>query len=317
MVFPVAIQQDALQEVAIFTNCFPVMNRQLNEMKYRLKGGSNIVPVKLTGIDQFLAIRNLSDELNQYKSTPYRKMEEENYGTYALRNGGVERFDVRNAKEYISYLLELLRSESSAFSLYGYDFIATSLREMNQRIVLMEQKTKGQSASATEIPHYIMVKPFEGRELMFVDYWTTLAQGGNSIRSGSRFQSFKSSKTKSGSVFLITSSIGGKNRLRPEERINAFRYGLITRNRIVTKDDIISFCRYELGNRVQKVDVGKGVQMSAHPAQGFYKTIDVILTPSQQAKLDAQEWQSLCDQLLSKLQSRSGMSNHYRVLLKK
>jgi hypothetical protein len=152
---------------------------------------------------------------------------------------------------------------------------------------------------------------------MFVDYWTTLAEGGNNIRSGSRFQPFKSSKIKSGSAFFITSSTGGKNRLKPEERINAFRYGLITRNRIVTKDDIRNFCRYELGNRVQQVEIGKGVQMSAHPRQGFSKTIDVILTPSPQHKLDEQEWQSLCDLLLSKLKNRSGMSNNYRVLLKK
>ena len=115
---------------------------------------------------------------------------------------------------------------------------------------------------------------------------------------------------------MITTSTAGKNRLKPEERINAFRYGLVTRNRIVTKDDIRNFCRYELGTRVQQVEISKGVQMSAHPLKGFSKTIDVILTPSQQVKLDEKEWQSLCDQLLSKLQNRSGMSNHYRVLLK-
>ncbi len=79
-------------------------------------------------------------------------MEEEQTGTYTLRTGGVERFDTRNAHEMISYLLELLRSESAAFAGYGYDFIATTLREMNQKIHVMEQKMQGNANNATEAP---------------------------------------------------------------------------------------------------------------------------------------------------------------------
>jgi hypothetical protein len=315
IVFPAAFNQESLDEVNVYTNCFPVMNRQLNDLKYRLKGGSNIIPLKTNGIEQFLSIKTLSDEANQYQSIPYRKTEEELIGTYTLRNGGVERFDVRNAKEYISYLLELLRSESSAFSVYGYDFIATILREMYQRIALMEQKTKGLAATTSEIPHYVIVKPFEGYELMYVDYWTTLAEGANDIRSGTKFQQFKSSKLKAKTLFLITTTIGGKNRLKPEERLNAFRYGLITRNRIVTKEDIRSFCIYEFGSRISNVTVTKGIQMSAHPQQGFTRTIDILITPARSERLDEKDWHVLFDQLKSKLSLRSGMSNHYRILL--
>ncbi len=315
VVFPVALQQESLDEVQVLTNCFPVMNRQLNDLKYRLRGGSNIIPLRTDGMDQFLAVKMLSDESHKYQSTPYRKTEEELVGTFTLRAGGVERFDVRNAKEFISYLLELLRSESAAFAVYGYDFIATILREMNQRIALMEQKTTGLAATTTEIPHYIIVKPFEGFEMMYVDYWTTLAEGANNIRSGTKFQQLKSSKIKEKSLGLITTTIGGKNRLKPEERLNAFRYGLITRNRIVTKEDIRNFCHYELGSRINKVSVTKGIEMSVHPQQGFNRTIDVAITPSHADKLDENEWDLLCDQLKSKLEMRSGMSNRYRILL--
>ncbi len=313
--FPVALQPELLNEVHVYTNSFPVMNRQLNDLKYRLKGGSNIIPLKTNGLEQFLSVEALSDETNEYQSTPYRKMETEATGTYTLRNGGIERFDVRNAKEYIGYLLELLRSESSAFSVYGYDFIATILREMNQRIALMEQKTKGLTASISEVPHYIIVKPFEGHELMYAEYWTTLAENANNIRSGTRFQQFRSSKIKANSLFLLTTSTGGKNRLKPEERLNAFRYGLITRNRIVTKEDIRNFCFHELGSRISQVSVTRGIQLSSLPNHGFSRTIDVYITPASAGKLDDQEWHLLCDQLHSKLTARSGMSNHYRILL--
>src|SRR4030095_4618338 len=154
IVFPAAMQQDHLDELYVYLNTFPVMNRRLNDLKYRLKGGSNLIPLRTPALEQFLSVKSLSDEVHQYKSVPYRKMEEEETGTYTLRRGGVERFDSRNAREMISNLLELLRSESSAFAAYGYDFIATTLKEMDQRIALMDEKTKGYINNATEIPNY-------------------------------------------------------------------------------------------------------------------------------------------------------------------
>jgi hypothetical protein len=317
IVFPAAIQQGSLDEIFVSTNTFPVMNRQLNELKYRLKSGSNIIPLKIQGLEQFLAVRSLTDEMHAYTSTPFRKMEEEETGTYTLRSGGVERFDGRNAKEFISYLLELLRSESAAFSAHGNDFIASTLREMDQRIALMEQKTKSIANTTSEVPHYIIAKPYEGCDMMYVEYWTTNAETANTLRSGTRLQEYNGSKVRSDSLFLITTTGGGKNRLKPEERVKAFRYGLMTRNRIVTKEDIRNLCFYELGNRISKVDVERGVEMAAHPKQSFLRTIDITITASQAERLDTEAWQVLFDHLQAKLKSRSGMSNHYRLFLSK
>ncbi len=317
IVFPEAIKQGALDDVYVYTNTFPVMNRQLSDLKYRLKGGSNIIPLKITGQEQFLSVRSLSDENHQFRSTPFRETDEEETGTYTLRNGGVERFDGRNAKEFISYLLELLRSESAAFSAYGNDFIASTLREMNQRIALMEQKTRALANSSTEIPHYVIVKPYEGNDMIYAEYWTTLAETANTLRSGTKLQEYNGSSTNAESLFLLTTAIGGKNRLKPEERVNAFRYGLITRNRIITKEDIRNFCFAELGNRINKVSVEKGFEIPAHPSQSFLRTIDITLTVLPAEKLNNEGWQVLSDQLRSKLQSRSGMSNHYRIFFNK
>jgi hypothetical protein len=117
---------------------------------------------------------------------------------------------------------------------------------------------------------------------------------------------FKSVKVKQEAVFLLTTTTGGKNRLKPEERLNAFRYGIMTRNRIITKEDIRNFCFFELGNRIQKVTIEKGFEISAHSREAFKRTIDVILTPNETEGLESKEWQMLSEQLKSKLQARSG-----------
>ena len=213
------------------------------------------------------------------------------------------------------YLLELLRSESAAFSAHGNDFIASTLREMDQRIALMEQKTKSVANITSEVPHYIIAKPYEGCDMMYVEYWTTSAEAANLLRSGSRLQEYDGSKIRSESLFLITTSGGGKNRLKPEERVKAFRYGLMTRNRIVTKEDIRNLCFYELGNQVSKIDVERGFEMPASPKQSFLRTIDVTITATASERLNAEAWDVLLDHLKAKLKSRSGMSNHYRLFL--
>ena len=315
--FPVSLPLDALNNLSVYTNCFPVINRQLNDLKYRLKGGSNIIPLKTTGLEQFLAVNSLSDESHSYKCTPYRKMEEDETGTYSLRKGGVERFDNRNAKEFISYLLQLLRSESSAFSAFGNDFITSTLKEMDQRIALMEQKTR-MAENNSGVPYYIIAKPFEGNYMMYVEYWTTLANLGNGFKAGSRMQEFSSGKAKSNSIFLVSSTMGGKNQLRPEDRIAAFRYGLVSRNRIVTREDISNLCFHELGQLVKKISIEKGVEMSANPKHGFTRTIDISITPAlAQNKMNEDEWGQRFEQLKSKLKSRSGLNNHYRIFLSK
>ncbi|SFP95230.1 type VI secretion system baseplate subunit TssF [Parafilimonas terrae] len=315
VVFPAAMLPEFFEELQVFTNAFPVMNRQLNDLKFRLKGGSNIIPLKTNGVDQFLSVHSLTDNTHAYKPVPYKKTDEDEYGTYTLRNGGVERFDTRNAKDFIKYLLELLRSEGAAFSSYGYDFMATTLKEMNQKISLMEQKTKGYGINGNEIPYYIIAKPFEGFDMMYAKYWTTLAEVANHIRANTRLQLNKGLTVKQDSLVLITGTVGGKNKLRADERLQAFRYGIMTRNRIITKEDIRNFCFYELGDKLSNVEIEKGFELSPLPKETFRKTIDIILTPSDDESLNAATWENLCEQLRTKLQLRSGISNNYRILL--
>jgi hypothetical protein len=316
VIFPSAMQPEFFEEIQMYTNAFPVMNRRLNDLKFRLKGGSSIIPLKTDILDQFLSIKSLADETHSYKPVPYKKTDEQEYGTYTLRSGGVERFDKRNARELIRYLLELLRSESAAFSSYGYDFMATTLKEMYQKIALMEQKTKGYTGNGNEIPNYIIVKPFEGFEMMYVKYWTTLAEAANQIRVGVKLQLGKGLRVKPDSIVLLTTTTGGKNRLRAEERLQAFRYGIMTRDRIITREDIRNFCFFELGDKIRAVEVEKGMELSLHPRQAFRKTIDVILTPVEEGDLTNASWEIICEQLRSKLQLRSGVSNDYRVMIK-
>lgn len=313
IIMPAAIQADRLEDLNVYMNSFPVMNRKPNEIKYRLKGGSNIIPIKTDALELFLSVKSVSDEARAYRRVPYRDKQEEEVGSYTLRRGGVERFDARNAKEIIENLLELLRSENAAFSAYGYDFIASTLREVNQKIALMEQKTKGYINKGAEVPNYIITKPFEGFEVMYVQYWTTVAELANNLRSGTRLQLSRGAKVKNESIILMTTTVGAKNRLQAEEKVNALKYSILTRDRIVTKEDIRNFCFFELGSRISDVTVQLGLEMDKNIRQAFRRTVEILLVPSNNNALSNDEWDVITEMLLAKLKTRSGMSNHFRI----
>jgi len=316
VVFPAAITAAMLDELHVSVNAFPVVNKRIHDLKYRLKMMTDIIPLKLADQDHFLGVQGLTDNIGTvYTEIPYINEDRAEAGSFAIRYGGTERFDSRNAREMIDYLFELLRDEKAAFSAYGADFLDHTLKELEQNISLIERKTRMQPGSAGELLNYIIVKPVKEADIMFTEFWTTNAETGNQIRSGSRLQAFETAKINPGSLFLLSNSQGGRSRLSTGNRVQAFKYGLTSGDRVVTRADIVNFCFYELGDNISAVAIKKGLQNSGSVNEGFIKTTDIIITAAADNRLSPDEWESVLGTTRSKLQIRSVMNVHYRLML--
>ena len=312
VVFPAAIPANAIDELQLHLNCFPVVSRRLHQQKFRIKEISDIIPIKPGTYDHFLSIHELHDDNEvQYNEIPYSQAAVNYEGSYSIRNGGAERFDARNARQTIEYLFELLRDEKAAFAAYGSDFLTTALKTLEQNISIIEKKSKT-SKDSHELVNYLVLKPANKAAMLYLSFWTTLADNANNIRKGSKLQQAEAVKLKPDSLRLLTTTAGGRNSLGATERIQAYKYGLTTKDRIVTLADLTSFCRYELGAKIKSIRVGKGVSISANPKEGFIKTTDIYIKPADN-ELSAQEWNTLLNLLKSKLHSRSVMDVNYRV----
>lgn len=301
-----------LDELVVSVNAVPVVNKKYHDIKYRLKLMTDIIPLKFPAEEQFLRVVQLRDNVgNQYTEIPQRYEQERSAGLFAVRYGGTERFDERNAREILDYLFELLRDEKAAFASYGADFLNTALKDLEQQLSLIAQKTGG---GIHELINYIVFKPLDHADIIFIDCWTTQAELGNHIRAGSELLPYEHTKTSA--AFLLSSTQGGRSRLNAANRVRAYKYGLTTADRIVTQADIVNFCRYELGEQVADVQIERGLMHSQHPKEGFIKTVDVWITPSPANTLKPDEWAPLLELTRSKLSSRSTMNLHYRLLLK-
>lgn len=317
VVFPAAINQEMLNELHIYINAFPVVNKRLSQIKHRLKTMNNIIPIKTESADQMLAVENLKDNKGKsYNEIPYTNENEKGDGSFSIRYGGTERFDTRNAKELVDYLFELLRDEKAAFSAYGPDFLSTILKNLEQNIALIEQKSRSALKDIKELPSYIVLKPIDDADILFLDIWVTQAEEANHINAGSRLVVYDNNKVNAESIFLLSQTKGGRSRLNATNRVQAYKYGLTTADRIITKADVINFCRYELGNKLKGITLAKGLILDNKPNAGFIKTTDIIIEPADHINLNAQDWDELLSLTLAKLNLRSTMNIHYRMLLK-
>lgn len=314
VIFPAAITMEMIRELYIYVNAFPVVNKKLYQIKHRLKNMTSILPVKTEDSEQMLTVERLQDNHGlTYTEIPYTNDTLKADGSFSTRIGGTERFDTRNAKEIVDYLFELLRDEKAAFSAYGPDFLETTLKSLEQTIALIEQKSKASLKSIKELPSYLVLKPMNDASIMFLDLWVTQAEVANDINAGSSLAVYNNNRFLPDSLYLLTQAKGGRSRLNQTNRIQAYKYGLTTADRIITKADIINFCKYELGDKISEVTIEKGLALGNKPSMGFIKTTDVIISSAANAKLSKQEWDDLLEITTAKLQQRSTMNANFRM----
>jgi len=74
---------------------------------------------------------------------------------------------------------------------------------------------------------------------------------------------------------FVTATQGGRGKLGTAQSILAYKSAVLSKGRLITTEDIRSFCHYQLGECVSSIEVAKGVMIHPDQQQGFVKTLDV------------------------------------------
>lgn len=306
--FAHALPPEAFQQITCAINCFPVLNRRLHKVLYRLQPALNLFP--LVSEEPFLAVRDVYSLSNvTFRSTT---LADGATDTYTLRTHGVGRFDSRTSREALRELLELMRDESQAFTAAGTDFIGGILRELDQSMARLEERLDRQRAAEQPAP-FLLLRPKEVRDSVYLEYWSSNGLAANRLPAGSSLRVQDGHYVEE--VRLLTTASGGRERPRPEERTNALRRNLLARNRLVTLADIKAACWAELGEYLTAVHVEKGFQMGATPTAGFVRCIRVQLTPAAASRLNPAEWQHAAEALQVVLSGQSALHLPYEVVV--
>ncbi|ANH82380.1 hypothetical protein A8C56_16670 [Niabella ginsenosidivorans] len=318
--FPENITSTMLEDVSVFSNCFPVVNRRLHEITYRVQEMINVIPL-LTGDDQFYDLGEITDETGRFLHTRQNTEEDAGKMSILLRNGGAGRFDERDATVVIENLVQLLRDESAAFSKLGKDLISQEIKTLQQSITKIEQLVGENTGNQSAYTPYLMIRNQKQTHsrFLYIEYWSTNGYAANGLRPGTRLQPYKTGSVNHSSVFLLTNTQNGKNRLSQTDSVVAYKYALLSKDRVMSRNDIILYCKLFLGNMVQEVKVEKGFMVSPETTKGFMKTIDVTVALRRKEFIEAQEKGEIAQwekELAAQLTERSMAFIPYRVFIK-
>lgn len=314
--------KDALSKMDVRVNCLPVMNRRLNENHQRLQQSVNVYP--LISPEEFLSMKRVyySDGNELYRSSPLRNADEMAENSFMYRAQGVGRFDSRDAREVLHYVQQLLREENRAFSALGSGVFMEIIDSLSRNVNELKNKLERDSTEGFKIGHpYIFIKPRKTDTNIFIEFWSTNGAAANGIRAGSKISLYNAvfglSETN---ILLLTDTVEGGNKPEATEKELILRQTLLSRNRLVTTEDIRGACQTFFQARVDgrvSVTVEKGFAQDLIEGAGYVRCLDVWITPLRSAVLSEQDWANECERCRHYLAGQSAMNLPYRVQIKR
>lgn len=316
--FPPQYNMEILENFAFVLNAFPIYNRAWRSNESSLDIMGNTIPLATEIGEHFLYVEDVVDEYgNQYAQIPFLESGALKRGLYTVRTGGMERFTERNALEMISNVLELTRDEVSAFGILERDKVSKALTNMTQQMKILEQKVSVASRNILHQVNYVIVDLITDTKNIKADYWITHCELANNIRIGSKLMMQKRSQSSFfRDLTLITETIGGNEEQKGTNAIQAYKYALTTRDKLISIEDIKSYCRLALKNEITSLEVRRGTIISAKPKEGFIRTIEIEIIPHDYEYLGQKYWDRFALTLKHQIMVRAIDGIEYIVKIK-
>lgn len=290
--FPPQYSQEIIAGFSFHLNAFPVYNRGWKSSESNLDIMENTIPLVTKVGEEFLYTQQVMDShARVYNEIPFSEHNSLKQGLYTVRKGGMERFSERNAIDMISYVIELTRDEVSAFGILERDKVIEALQKMVQQMQTLDQKVKTVNANVASDVHYVIAEPMDETDAIKASYWITHCALANNIRKGTQLtQQDKVYTNVNRHIVLLSTSQGGEREKEGTDAIQAYKYALTTRDKIISKEDIRNYCKLVLQEHCKEVRISKGIQVSDKPKEGFSRTVNIEIVVDNYETLSSHNW---------------------------
>lgn len=296
--FPPQFSAEILDNFTFVLNAFPIYNRGWKKTEYSLDIMGNNIPLITEEREHFLYVEEVQDgEGRKYTEIPFTPSDDLRKGLYTIRKGGMERFNNRNAVDMISNVLELTRDEIAAFSLLNRDNVKGMLSEMSDKMKSMVQKVNNAKTNIRQELNYIIMEPVEKTDNTYASFWITHCTFANHMRPGTELLN----QLKSQSLVLLTETIGGAEEQKGTDSIQAYKYALTTRDKIISLEDVKSYVRMVLKDELKDVHVKRGTMISNKPKEGFVRTVEVQIIPQNYSFYGRMYWENMANILRNQI----------------
>lgn len=314
--FPAAFSQKDIRHTKIILNPVPIINRRLNPGQIRIHEGKNIIPLRLPDEGSLFYIEQVSDDKGQQYHHQNPGTSESHSGSYSTYNGNLERFDKTTADAFLDKMIRLIQEESSVFTAFGQDIMLKQMSQLRKDLKAIEKQISNAGSLKNTIKNFLLIDPLPETSRLEFDYWSvSKIWEGLKIEKGTPVSQYKEIIVVPGSSSLITNLIPGKSIQDTREKIRAFQYGMMTRDRIVSKSDIRQFLFHHLGQWIKQIQISNGVAISPDKKRGLVRTVDIIIEPLPNNPLSPKDWGILLTGFQANLNRRSIHLAEYQLRL--
>lgn len=312
--FPAVFTLDDMASMGVHLNTVPVINRRLIRKLHSLEREGRILSLSTSDQGHFLSIESLEDNLGKVYIPRERSYEAGALGVYSLYFGDLERFDASDAQRQLRRVLQLVREEGNAFSAVDNSSFASVLKELQDRLTTLEKTVGKMQSESGPSKAFLMTMPEAEAEHLALSYWESTGGLANGLSPQDIIQSLEPDKFDSASIRLRTKTKGGRAAETEDMLIAHLRYGLLSKERIVTREDVKSYLKHCLGITLKQVDLRDGVTISQEPNKGLVRCTDVYLELVKQGtELNEEEQAHLSSRLETELKERSVAHTTYKV----
>lgn len=296
--FPPQFSAEILDNFSFVLNAFPIYNRGWKKTEYSLDIMGNNIPLVTDEGEHFLYVDEVQDgDGRRYTEIPFTPNDDLKKGLYTVRKGGMERFTNRNAVDMIANVLELTRDEIAAFSLLNRDNVKGMLSEMSDKMKSMVQKVNNARRTVKQELNYVIMEPVDKTDHTYASFWITHCTLANHLRPGTEL----SNQLKSQLLILLSETIGGAEEQKGTDSIQAYKYALTTRDKIISLEDVKNYCRMMLKDELKEVRVKRGTMISNKPKEGFIRTVEVEIIPNNYSFYGRLYWENMANILRNQI----------------
>ncbi|MEM1119167.1 MAG: hypothetical protein AAGJ18_01880 [Bacteroidota bacterium] len=316
---PMEIEELA-SRLVVRLNVFPVVNRKLNGQgrgEHHYLQNNSIKWIPLQPKEDFVSIRRVYEEKPPeypiFTFKPFADFKEERKPAYTLRHGGVGRWDDFNAWQRLAYVVNILQDNYKANELIEKAADALSLEDVHH---LLGKKiaTSAAEEKPTKDIYVLLHSGVKTGLRVRVEYWTSQGAAANDVPANATLRCISKQKSDldKDSIGLITACKGGRMPLNNTQQLDAMKSALLSRGRIVTREDVKIFCQSFLLDKLMKVEVQDGVGTDIRFDFGMTRLLEVILTPTKKSARE-DDWEGICQQVQTLLEENAASSIPIRV----
>ncbi|NDV65221.1 type VI secretion system baseplate subunit TssF [Bacteroides sp. 224] len=310
--FPANFEQEDLKKISIAFNAIPVINRRYNTCSIKDVEFGNVISLPSQEKQNFLEIESISDNTGKTYKREDQLHEKCSYMLETVRQTNV---DDPRIIDYLERLADIVQEERSSFPAIDNEKIIhvlnvlSSIQDKDTGRVL-QNRLRDLSNSAL-----LSLCPGEEANLITTNYWTTHSELLNEFIQKSGLTANSVPILNKSDAYFLTPLSGGRSFGDSNSLKQISNFYLSSKGRILTKYNILSFCKLELGRYIEKVDVVHKAIISHKLKEGIIIVMEIQITPKTQSTAYFKQKGVLKDFLI-RLRRISPANFNYRVVVK-